>query len=279
MKRQSLKLRDKYFSRATPSLKNIIETYPSPNRMGKNRSFLTCKVKPEAQKTTRHVETRGKTRDNTQTTVFVSLCQAARALLLSGKVCKVNVIAFNFPLFCNYIVFLECIPCALLCLMGTLNPLWMQGFRVNWYGVNEQQRMPLGAFVLISVFFRVCCHGIDTTCHLPIANYCDSHISHAQYKKKKSIKPKILQANEILAHNFILCTPKWNTYSIIQPFNFLMRSQSKPLLFPVIFEWTVIYFTVPFGWSSTSLWSTFQHLHSTVLSLGMKKTFFFFLWA
>lgn len=37
------------------------KTYHRPDRVEKNRSFPTCEVKPEAQKTTGHVETRGKT--------------------------------------------------------------------------------------------------------------------------------------------------------------------------------------------------------------------------
>lgn len=98
-------LKDKYSSRGYAQFKNITQTHHSPNRVEKNRSFLTCKLKPAAQKTTGHVETRGKTGENTQFAVFVSLCEAAGQMLLSGKVHKANVTALNCPLFWDYVVY------------------------------------------------------------------------------------------------------------------------------------------------------------------------------
>lgn len=65
-------LRDKYYSEEVRPVQKP-PTYPNLNGGEKNRSFFTCKVKPEAQKTTGHVETRGKTRGNARLTAFVSL--------------------------------------------------------------------------------------------------------------------------------------------------------------------------------------------------------------
>lgn len=95
------KLRDKYYSEEVRPVQKP-QTYPNLNGGEKNRSFLTCKVKPEAQKTTGHVETRGKTRRKCTTdSVCIPVCnEAAGEVLLSGKVHQVNVV--NRLLFRDY---------------------------------------------------------------------------------------------------------------------------------------------------------------------------------
>lgn len=53
-------------------------------------------------------------------------------------------------------------------------------------------------------------------------------------------------------------------HCIIQAFNFANEMREESCLPPVISEWTIIYFPILFGQSSTSLWSTFLHLQSTL---------------
>lgn len=122
--------------------------------------------------------------------------------------------------------------------MGNVNPSCMQAFRVKWDGVCGQQRTALGSFVLIFILFPV-----------SVTGYMPSIVHHLTL-----ILYKIKNSSTRMDHT--QCSP----------FNFPneITEETPPRLVPVISEWTVIYFTVPFGWSSTSLWSTFQHLHFTL---------------
>lgn len=174
-----------------------------------------------------------------------------------------------------------CDPCGSVVLDGNFKPFVNGGL---WGKVIRGQWTTGEGFGLFCIDFRLlsclCCHGMDATCHQAIARYDDSCIVWRKVYNTRDMDEsrRFLLVMFVLDELYkprdhliwVICFLLRPAYVVVLserplwlPLHFisLMRSRFNPL--PLV-KWTVIYFTAPFGWSSTSLWSTFQHLHKAL---------------